>query len=60
MKIWRVQVNANRAQYNERSSHLVQAATSSEAIKKAVAEARKDGIYKSYDATSLELVGNAL
>jgi hypothetical protein len=60
MKIWRVHVNANRAQYNERSSHLVQARTSTEAIQKAVTEARKDGVYKSYDATSLELVGDAL
>lgn len=60
MKIYRVEVNADRAQYNERSSHLVSAANATQAIKKAVREAKKAGTYKSYDATSVELIGDAL
>lgn len=59
MKIYRVHTNADRAQYNERGSYLIHAKNATEAIKKAVREARKDGGYKSYDATNLELIGDA-
>jgi hypothetical protein len=60
LKIYRVQVNADRAMYSEKSYHLIHAKNSSEAIRKAVREARKTGSYKSYDAVNLELIGDAL
>ena len=60
MKIWRVEVDTFRSKYNERSSHLVRALTSTQAIHKAVREAKKAGTYKTYDATTCELVGDAI
>lgn len=60
MKIWKVEVDTSRSQYNERSSHLIHAPTCAKAIEKAVKEARKNGCYKEYDATSVQLVGDSL
>jgi hypothetical protein len=60
MKIYRVEVDATRTQYSSKSSHLVHARTATEAIQKACREAKKTGSYKSYDAISLELVGDAI
>jgi hypothetical protein len=59
MKIYRVDTNADRSQFNERDRHLVHAKNATEAIRKAIRLARKSGSYKSYDAVSLELVGDA-
>ena len=59
MRIWRVEVDTYRSQYNERSSYLIHATTSVKAIEKAVREARKNGCYKTYDATSVQLVGDS-
>lgn len=59
MKIWRVEVDTVRTQFGEKSMQLVHANSATEAIKKACAEARRHGTYKRYDATSLELIGDA-
>lgn len=60
MKIWRVEVNTSRNQYGEPSSHLIHASTSVKTIEKAVREARKAGMYKEYDATSVQLIGDTV
>lgn len=60
MNVYEIEVNVTRASYNERSTHLVQAQNSAKAIEKAVRQARKDGSAKSYDATSLRLIGDPL
>lgn len=60
MNIWRVEVNATRTRYNERSTHLVAARTAEQAIQKACRQAKQDGAYKAYGATGVELIGDAL
>jgi len=60
MKIYRVSVDTAGSRYSERSEHLVTAGNSEQAIKKACREAERDGCYQRYDATNLELVGDAI
>lgn len=59
MRIWRVEIDTYRSRYNERSSYLIHANTSVKAIEKAVKEAKRNGCYKMYDATSVQLVGDS-
>ena len=60
MNVYRIEINTTRTVYEERSTHLVQAPNAATAIRKAANQAKKEGMYKNYDAVSLELVGDPL
>lgn len=60
MTIYRVKLNASGTKYHERHEYLVRANHAKNAIDKAMAQARREGVYKRYYVESVELIGDAL
>lgn len=59
VKIWNVETDLTRSQYNERHTHLVHAKTAGEAVNKAIRLSRSGSMYNAHDVTKLELIGDA-